>query len=148
LLQNEVADADALQDESSPQFLALRGLANEDNTLLDLDSTPTVIIVERYVLAVFYFATIAEGGSNSLNVLSGSSVCGLNEVSCNGDGLVVGLNLRKSKHGEVIVLISKDRTWIGFSISYECHACSHFLAILLEQLVINSRAPFRLNLEH
>jgi hypothetical protein len=109
LLQNEVADADALQDESSPQFLALRGLANEDNALLDLDSTPTVIIVERYVLAVLYFATIAEGGSNLLNFLNVSSVCGLNEVSCNGDDLVIALDLGKSKHGEVIVLISENR---------------------------------------
>jgi hypothetical protein len=109
LLQDEVADADALQDESSPQFLALRGLANEDNALLDLDSTPTVIIVERYLLAVLYFATIAEGGSNLLKFLSVSSVCGLNEVSCNGDNLVVALDLGKLKHGEVIVLISKDR---------------------------------------
>jgi hypothetical protein len=117
LLQNEVANANTLQDESSPQFLALRGLANEDNTLLDLDSTPTMIIVERYVLAVLYFATNAKGVSNWLNFLFVSSVCGLNEVSCNGNDLVVALDLGKSKHGEVIVLISKDRTWIGFSIS-------------------------------
>jgi hypothetical protein len=109
LLQNEVANANTLQDESSPQFLALRGLANEDNALLDLDSTPTVIIVERYVLAVLYFATIAEAGSILLNFLNISSVCGLNEVSCNGDNLVVALDLGKSKHGEVIVLISKNR---------------------------------------
>jgi hypothetical protein len=97
--------------------------------LLDLDSTPTVIIVNRYVLAVLYFATIAEGGSIWLNFFNVSSVCGLDGVSCNGDDLVVALD-SKLKHGEIIVLISKDRTWIGFSISYECHACSHFLAIL------------------
>jgi hypothetical protein len=40
------------------------------------------------------------------------------------------------------------RTWIGLSFSYECHVCSHFLAILLEQMKINSRVPFRANSEN
>jgi hypothetical protein len=108
LLQNEVSDAEALQDESSPQFLALRWLANNDTSVLDLDSTPTVILVERYVLAVLYFATSAEGGLNVLNFLTASSVCEWKGVLCNGDDLVVALLLGKSKHGEVvIILISK-----------------------------------------
>jgi hypothetical protein len=114
LLQNEVSDAETLQDESSPQFLALRWLANNDPAVLDLANTPTVILVERYVLAVLYFATSAEGGwLNVLNFLSTSSVCVWNNgergVLCNGDALVVALLLRKSKHEEVIVLISKFR---------------------------------------
>jgi hypothetical protein len=102
LLQNEVSDAEALQDESSPQFLALHWLANNDPAVLDLDTMPTVILVERYVLAVFYFATSAEGG---LNVLK--SVCEWKGILCNRDDLVVALLLGKSKHGEVIILISK-----------------------------------------
>jgi hypothetical protein len=104
LLQNEVSDAEALQDDSSPQFLALRWLANNDTTVLDLDNTPTVNLVERYVLAVLYFATSTEGGLNALK-----SVCAWTDVSCNGDDLVIALNLSKSKHEEVIVLISKFR---------------------------------------
>jgi hypothetical protein len=107
LLQNEVADAEALQDASSPQFLALRWLANEDNAVLDMDSTPTDILVERYVLAVLHFATSAEGGLNGLNFLTASSVCEWRGVICNRDDFVVALNLGKSKHEEVIVLISK-----------------------------------------
>jgi hypothetical protein len=106
LLQNEVADAEALQDESSPQFLALRWLANND---LDLDSMPTVILVERYVLAVFFFATSADGGLNVLNFLTVSSVCEWTGVFCNGDDLVVALLLGKSKHEEVIFLIETFR---------------------------------------
>jgi hypothetical protein len=39
-------------------------------------------------------------------------------------------------------------TWIVFSCWHECHACSHFFAIIFEQIVINSRVPFRANLEH
>jgi hypothetical protein len=110
LVQNEVADAEALQDDSTPQFLALRWLAHNDTMVLDLDSTPTVILVERYVLAVLYFATSTEGGLNGQNfLLSASSVCEWKGVFCNGDDLVDALLLGKSKHGEVVVLISKDR---------------------------------------
>jgi hypothetical protein len=109
LLQNEVSGAEALQDDSSPQFQALRWLANEDSAALYLDSTPTVIFIERYVLAVLYFATSAGGGLNVLNFLSASSVCQWNNgeigVVCDGDDLVVSLLLGKSKHEEVIVLI-------------------------------------------
>jgi hypothetical protein len=102
LLQNEVSDAEALQDDSSPQFLAMRWLANNDTAMLDLDSTPTVIFVERYVLAMLYFATSTEDRLNGLK-----SVCEWTGVLCNGEDLVVALLLGKSKHGEVIVLISK-----------------------------------------
>jgi hypothetical protein len=102
LLQNEVADAEALQDESSPQFLALRWLATEDTAVLDLDSTSPVILVDRYILALLYFATSAAGWVDVLNFLSASSVCEWknafgNGVLCNVDGLVVDFDLCKSK---------------------------------------------------
>ncbi len=68
-------------------------------------------ILERYVLAVLYFATSGEGWLNVLNFLSSSSVCtrsnGGKGVSCDQDDLVVALLLGKSKHAEVFVLISK-----------------------------------------
>jgi hypothetical protein len=113
LLQNEVSDAEALQVVSSPQFRALRWLANEDTALLDLDSSPTVILVERYVLAMLYFATSGEGWGGQRNFLSATSVCEWNMseigVFCNEEDLVVALDLRKSAHEEVPVLISKVR---------------------------------------
>jgi hypothetical protein len=40
------------------------------------------------------------------------------------------------------------RSWIGLSCWHEFHACSHFLAILFEQMQINSRGQFRANSEH
>jgi hypothetical protein len=118
LLQNGVMDAEALQDDSSPQFRALRWLATEDTALLDLDSTSTVILVERYVLAVLYFATNGEGWEDQQNFLSASSVCEWNNghaqdyfdfygAACNGNNLVAALILSKSTHEEAIVLISK-----------------------------------------
>jgi hypothetical protein len=112
LLQKEVTDAEALQVELSPQFLALRWLANNDTAVL----TSAVTLVERYVLAVFYFATSAESG---LNVLK--SVCEWKGVSCNQDDLVVALLLGKSKHEEGVVLISTFRIdsplYLPFSFS-------------------------------
>jgi hypothetical protein len=38
-------------------------------------------------------------------------------------------------------------TWIGLSFSDECHACSHFLAIMFHQIIINSQVQFRSNSE-
>jgi hypothetical protein len=75
--------------------------------VLDLYSTPTVILVERYVLAVLYFATSGERWTKQWNLLSATSVCQWNGVACNGDDLVSSLDLGKPKHEEAIVLISK-----------------------------------------
>jgi hypothetical protein len=51
-----------------------------------------------------------------------------------------------SELGELTLLAKMALgTWIGFSCWQECHACSHFLAITSEQLIINSRVPFRAN---
>jgi hypothetical protein len=107
LLANEVSGAAALQDGSSPQFLALYWLAYDDPMELDLDSTATVVVVERYVLTVLYFATGGEEWMIHTNVLSMSPVCDWHGVSCDGDGLVVELRLGESKPEEVKVLVSK-----------------------------------------
>jgi hypothetical protein len=54
-----------------------------------------------------------------------------------------------SELGALTSLTNLDlRTWIGVSCWHECHACSHFLAILFEQIKMDSRVPFRANSEH
>jgi hypothetical protein len=132
LLQHEVSGAEALRDESSPQFRALRWLANDDPMVLDLDSTPTLF--ERYILAVLFFATSAEGWLDQRNFLSASSVCEWNNgqtqdslelrgAACNDDDLVVDLILRKSKHEELPVFNSK------FRIDSIAHICLPFCLI-------------------
>ena len=139
---------EADQDESRPQFNALRWLADEDTAVHDLDSTPTVIVVERYVLAVFYYATSGGGWRGQRNFLSASSVCEWNNeeggVDCDGDGLVVSLFLGKSWHEEVIVLISKFLICARVNVTLR----SHFLAILFGQILIKCRVPFRANSEN
>jgi hypothetical protein len=54
-----------------------------------------------------------------------------------------------SELGELTSLRSLSfRTWISLSCSYEYHACSHVLAIIFEQIQMNSRVPFRANSEN
>ncbi len=84
-------------------------LANGDPAMLDLNSTPTVILVQRYVLAVLYYATNGEAWVNTVRFLSAPLVCGWNNgqtgALCNEDSLVVARNLCKSTHEEVAVFI-------------------------------------------
>jgi hypothetical protein len=125
LMQNEVLDAEALQDDSSPQFQALGWLANDDTAVLDLDSTSPVILVERYLLAVLCFASSGEGWLDQLNFLSASSVCGWNDgddgdtgVFCNVGNVVVRLDLGKSKHQEVINLTSQFCICVPMNVTF------------------------------
>jgi hypothetical protein len=157
LLTNNISDAEALQiDSSSPQFQALHWLANDtwlannDTAVLDLDSIRTQI-VERYVLALLYFSTSAdsglnatssEGGLNMLNFLSASSVCDWNNgergALCNEDPpFVVALLLGKSKYSFSLQNFAMTHLFTFHSCWHECHACSHFLAILFEQSIMN-----------
>ncbi len=176
LLQNEVSDAEALRDDSSPQFLALRWLANNDTMVLDLDSTPTVILVERYILAVLYFATSAEGGLNVLNFLSASSVCEWNNRQTQGHDSITGLLCNEDSFTGAVcnedsfigALCNEDDLVVALLLSGKSNheevivliskflICarvnvtlrSHFLAILFGQILIKCRVPFRANSEN
>jgi hypothetical protein len=121
LLRNKVLGAETLQDDSSPQSQALHWLANDDDAL-DLKSTSDEILVERYVLAVLFYATDMEGGSNVLNFLKAAPVCEWKGVTCNANNLTVALDLGKSKHEEVIV----DLVHMNVTLA---HICLPFLSI-------------------
>ena len=75
LLESEVSGPEALGDDSSPEAQALRWIAYEDLVVLDLDSMPIVILVERYVIVLLYFATLGTDWRNQQNFLASSSVC-------------------------------------------------------------------------
>jgi hypothetical protein len=90
-----------------------------------------VILVERYVLAVLYFSTSAQGGLDVLNFLSASSICEWNNedggVDCNEDDLVVALFLGMSKQEEAINLASKIRICVRVNdsmllLTFPCHS--------------------------
>lgn len=74
-----ISAIDALRNSDSPQHRAAKWLANKDGMKLAIPNSPVIgshlTFVERYVLAVFYFATGGPGWTNQLNFLSDDHVC-------------------------------------------------------------------------
>ena len=89
---------------SVSEYRAWKWLSEEDfsEDTLDEYSTPAWKIVERYAIAVFYYATNGQGWINQYNFLSDSSVCDWHDESstfhfgvrfCTDDGSVTMLQL-------------------------------------------------------
>ena len=74
LLKPFLVFVDTAQPET-PQYRALSWLADEDPAQLDLEATPNKVLLERYVMSVFYFATMGEEWEEQIYFLSGSSTC-------------------------------------------------------------------------
>lgn len=79
LIQATVSTSEDLLDETSPQFYAAQWMAHEDGQrltvplLYDTQKHPTFI--ERYALAVVYFAMGGDDWTHDLNFLSNEHVC-------------------------------------------------------------------------
>lgn len=71
-------DEDELTDGSSPQYDAMDWLVNDDPAELDFDATSTSILIERYALAVLYFALDGDSWDSSYGFLSEDDVCDWN----------------------------------------------------------------------
>jgi hypothetical protein len=78
LVGTGVSKASDLQKEASPQHMAAKWLANKDGMkmlaperLTDVD----IGLIERYVLAVFYFSTGGPEWTYQLNFLTNNHVC-------------------------------------------------------------------------
>jgi hypothetical protein len=136
IIRAVTSDIDLLQDRTTFQYVALDWLANVDTWEVDIDSVPSQVFVERYVLALLFFSTNGRSWSNSYNFLTPASVCEWtdegNGVACNEDELFVGLRLGKSNH---------------VARTYECHDCSYYLTIIFQQLTMISLVPFRASSE-
>jgi hypothetical protein len=87
------------QGGDSPQFAAMNWLANEDTYETSDD---TLILVERYAVAVFYFATTGESWRSSFSFLEPISVC-----EWHGAGSLVGVTCRYGQYVSSIEM-SKD----------------------------------------
>jgi hypothetical protein len=74
LFETFSVSVDAAQP-NTPQYRALSWLADEDPAQLDLEATSTKVLLERYVMSVFYFATIGEEWAEQIFFLSASSTC-------------------------------------------------------------------------
>ena len=57
-IAKSVSSQKDLQNSASPQFMAYNWLLDEDTFHNDVDSMPRELVVQRYVLAVFYYATM------------------------------------------------------------------------------------------
>jgi hypothetical protein len=91
-------DADMLKDPETPQYRAHQWLLYEDPLGLDPDSgASNERVVQRYSLAVFYFATGGPETWKSNNWMTGNE-CedDWNGVGCTDDGVVHVLSLSKS----------------------------------------------------
>jgi len=97
-----VSGYDALVDSASPQFLALDWIANRD--LFQIDPSDPLLI-QRYALAVLYFATNGDEWKNQLKWLSGDHECqwtGDGGVrNCNEAGQVTDLSLTNNLKGTI-----------------------------------------------
>jgi hypothetical protein len=82
-------DPNALEP-GTPTAQALNWMANVDEANLDFTTTRSSVLVERYALAAFYFATNGPTWFNRYNFLEATSVCSWNSVQsiagvfCNG----------------------------------------------------------------
>jgi hypothetical protein len=117
LVSQGVSQRSELETPKSPSNIAAKWIANEDPMMLSVPEPLTTevlrnstiadeeIFVNRYLLALIYFATGGNKWSNSFNFLSAKSICewfevinGVPEgVGCTPDGRVVVLFLSKSK---------------------------------------------------
>lgn len=71
----EVSDEALLQEEGTPQYNAFNWIAYDDTGIDDVKSVDTRVIIERYVLAVFYYSTGGGNWTDQYQFLSSSSVC-------------------------------------------------------------------------
>jgi hypothetical protein len=96
---------ESLWDESSPQYKALWWIVHEDPArmmmkLQDDNQSSSSMIVERYVMAVFYFATDGPNWLTSYDFLGNSSICDWNDsrefgVRCHDEGSAGQLMMSK-----------------------------------------------------
>jgi hypothetical protein len=82
-LKVHISSSTALANQTSPQYKAALWIADEDEARLDIPSDPDNVdtsftFVQRYVLAVFYYALDGPNWPNQMGFLTSSSVCDWN----------------------------------------------------------------------
>jgi hypothetical protein len=87
--------ASSLEDEfpnSVFQVRALSWLVDDDPANLAVDTDPTTLL-ERYTVALFYFATVGEYWTNENNFLTSNAVCSWSGLECNDQGFITTMDL-------------------------------------------------------
>ena len=94
-----VSSDDALNNKDSPQGKASLWVTIDDTISppLQPDTDDDAQIIQRYVLAAFYYATGGDGWTNGNGWLGSETECDWFRVNCNGSGVVRGLPLKCNK---------------------------------------------------
>jgi hypothetical protein len=102
-IAKSVSSQKDLQNSASPQYMAYNWLLDEDTFYNDVDSMPRELVVQRYVLAVFYYATMGhQNWVATTNWLQGSECFGnWFGISCNDQGNVRTLKFGKSSRQDL-----------------------------------------------
>ena len=96
-LQNQLiewnisTDRTALLDRTSAQYQAMDWLAYHDPAQLNLHETERSILLDRYVLAVFYFSTNGPNWTFQGRHLTNTPICEWGGIACNGLGSIVAV---------------------------------------------------------
>ena len=143
LSSTTVSSLDDLLNETTPQYKALNWLAYQDTIPnLPLDgSVNEIFLIERYVLAVLYYATGGSGDDEShwyhdYHFLSNTSVCEwppsktiieeeeeeLNGIRCDNDGFVTKVQISTYSRSFFVIVCGS----ICFSIYVHAFLCFRF----------------------
>jgi hypothetical protein len=103
-IAKSVSSQKDLQNSASPQYLAYNWLIDEDTFFNDADIMPRDLVVQRYILAVVYYATMGhQNWVNTTNWLQGSECLGnWFGISCNDQGNVRTLKFGKSSQKQIL----------------------------------------------
>ena len=82
---------EAIFNTTTPQYLALEWLIYNDTATSNFRSNPISAILERYVLAVFYYSTNGPGWISDGRFLSVIPVCRWSFVECDDMGSITSL---------------------------------------------------------
>eukprot|EP00591_Stephanopyxis_turris_P011310 CAMPEP_0195527838 /NCGR_PEP_ID=MMETSP0794_2-20130614/29751_1 /TAXON_ID=515487 /ORGANISM="Stephanopyxis turris, Strain CCMP 815" /LENGTH=363 /DNA_ID=CAMNT_0040658843 /DNA_START=27 /DNA_END=1115 /DNA_ORIENTATION=+ len=91
-----VSDESALNDTKSPQYRALKWIVEEDSSFI---SEAKEVFIQRYVLALLFYATKGENWIEKMGFLSAEHECQWHDnnnygvFACDSDSRVVGLRL-------------------------------------------------------
>lgn len=130
IIETGISAEDAIKNSKSPQHRAAKWMANKDGARLPIPATPAIAnhltFVERYALAVFYFATGGPSWTNQLNFLSDNHVCtwyttfNMDDNDLDGDYITLGVHGCKTVDTELIPFTLFLRKWhAGSSFSNE-----------------------------
>lgn len=83
-------------DTSSPQYKAAWWLATTDGAQLDFATEAGEKIIQRYVLALLWYALGGEGWESKKKYVTEISTCSWDDIVCDDDGLVIEIDLREN----------------------------------------------------